>query len=378
MKSLITRSVRQLIAECRSLYDWWLQELREFQQLALARVAPDRASRAVIELRRDGGILKLTGRNRNQEVVDFPFSPAENAISPEVVARLPRGASVHVCLHDSRVLVRDLSVPAAAERSIRRVIELQLERQLPCPVEQLYTDWRTEGRVPEESRLNVTIAAAKRVEVDAIRESLNAHGLRVTGIGLPATTSNSLRFDFLPRRGRASGGARVTGVDRFLLASALVLCLSLATLIAGQAVYERHRLSAVADEERERAANAAEYQDQLTEIGEPFKALQTLAQHPSGAEIVLTLTDSVPADSWVYLLEASSAPDARGGAVAKLSALTPTATSLADLLEKAPAFEEVRLVTATSAGIGTGLDRVELSLHIVSDAGETLSRGGPQ
>ncbi len=45
----------------------------------------------------------------------------------------------------------------------------------------------------------------------------------------------------------------------------------------------------------------------------------------------------------------------------KAAGFVPAATMFTDMLAKAPEFQEVRLASATSAGLGTAKDRVQLT-----------------
>ena len=57
----------------------------------------------------------------------------------------------------------------------------------------------------------------------------------------------------------------------------------------------------------------------------------------------------------------------------KLSGFAPAATILVDLLGSSHQFDMVRLVSAQSAGLGSGLDRLQLSARLASRASATTA-----
>jgi hypothetical protein len=88
-------------------------------------------------------------------------------------------------------------------------------------------------------------------------------------------------------------------------------------------------------------------------------ALSRVSSAADAADALTALTGAVAPDSWAYELGINAPPAA--AAQITLAGFAPAATMLVDALERAPHFEKVRLVSAVSAGLGTGQDRVELT-----------------
>jgi hypothetical protein len=79
--------------------------------------------------------------------------------------------------------------------------------------------------------------------------------------------------------------------------------------------------------------------------------------------VLAAISVAVPQDSWIYEMQIHTPTAA--AALVEVEAYTPAATGLVDALEQSPAFEQVQLVQATSAGVASGgADRIELTARL--------------
>jgi hypothetical protein len=107
------------------------------------------------------------------------------------------------------------------------------------------------------------------------------------------------------------------------------------------------------------AAEADDLDSQLRQRMEPALALTRIAARRDALDFLVALTKRVPGDSWAYDVEITVSPEKT--AELNLSGFAAQPPDLIDSLEGTPEFEQVRLVSAVSAGVGTGQDRLELS-----------------
>lgn len=325
-------------AEISAFLSWWLNELRDVAESALGRVAPKLVKSVVV--RAEGDVLIR--------------ADGVETLAPEQSPSVTRAIAV---LGIQDVLVHDIVLPLAVERELDRAVDLHLERDLPMSRDLVSVDWQVTRRDREARRISVRVLIARRDRVEKLRELTSAHGLRTVRVAA-ADASGELVGNLLPRRARADR-LRFTSLDRRLAAVAGALALAAAGLTAGQWIYERSQLA----DEVERASALASKAESLAHIlqtkSSNASALIAIMNTQDAVDVLTSLTSSVPQDTWAYELDIK--PVAAGGYQVKLGGFAPAATMFVDTLEKAPQFEQVRLVTATSAGLGAGRDRLQLT-----------------
>src|SRR5262245_33024247 len=165
MSAVITARMQSVAArasdEANTFIAWWLHELREAWLATSARFASGPSRRVVIDLTEKRGDLR--------------------ALDESVGADVPAKAWATVLLPESCVLKCELRLPPVPERDVARVVELQLERKLPLPREQLYVDWRVREVLADRVRI-VDVVMARRTLVDGFRDSMRARGWRPVAV----------------------------------------------------------------------------------------------------------------------------------------------------------------------------------------------------
>ena len=353
---------------------WWLQELREAGEAVLARLVPRLVTRTLVLLEPEGGSVWIVRGAHRERVTSFAPDAAgawpQELGSPEVVGPL-RGTKAVFGFAPQYVLAHKLSLPASVERELDQVVALQLERDCPMPLDQVYVDRTGAGkRSREGTKLEVTVLIVQRERVDRLRDLARVWGLRVGRIGM-VCGSGDVIGDFL-RTPAALGRLRFTSTDRRLGVVTAILAVGCAALIAFQWGYERVTLGRKLRTLQEPAAAAEKLARQLKRDAAPAEALVSLMRQPDALDVLTTLTQDTPKDTWFYDLDISAQwPQVPR---IKLSGFTPVATMLVGALQSRGSLSEVRLVSASSAGLGSGLDRLQLTAQWAS--GAKGARGG--
>jgi general secretion pathway protein L len=255
------------------------------------------------------------------------------------------------------VLLHEITLPLAVERELGAAIELHLERELPLPKGQACVDWKVLHRDRTRQRLTVGLFIAHRRRVDSFTEAAEGAGLRLTRLAVK-NAAGELRGNLLPRRTRVEA-FRFTSRDRQLGAVAAGLAVVGAAAIGAQWSYERSRVDAKLQQVEAQARTAVALVRKLQATSAAPEALIRVMERPDAADVLNSLTSTVPQDAWAYELEVKPAP---GDAYQiRFGGYAPAATMLVDVLEKGPRFGQVRLVAAASAGLGTGRDRLTLT-----------------
>jgi hypothetical protein len=152
---------------------------------------------------------------------------------------------------------------------------------------------------------------------------------------------------------------RLTPLDERLAYAVVALGLLAFGITAGQWIAERSRVQKEAAEVLATARSAAELQKRLREESAPAATLAKLMREPDAADVLVALTRTVPSDTWAFELDVRA--DSSRTYQLRINGFAPAATSFADTLERSQSFEKVRLVSATSAGLGTTRDRLQLT-----------------
>jgi hypothetical protein len=247
-------------------------------------------------------------------------------------------------------------LPAAAEKNLAPIAELQLEREIPVPREQIQVDWHIGARGNDGSRIEVVFAVVWRQEIERLIAALQRWNVRIASIAIDLGEGRRA-FDFSPRfSGRASG--RLARVDRLLVTTAMLLMLVYGGVIGAQWLHERTLANKALLSLREPAERVEHMLASLATRRKPIESLHRLIAAPSSGELLAELTHAVPADTWLQQLEIRALDEQRWAI--KMAAITPATAVLSDRLAHSPRFANVELESASASGTA-GRDRAELT-----------------
>lgn len=343
--------LQRLRDESELLAHWWLHEIREIAADLEQRWAPGKPQRTTLYLTPTLGRVEQRWRDSHVQSTEFSRTAGREAW----VSTCPDGTPVHVVLPESEVLIRKIRLPAAAERTIAAVIELQLARDLPVARDQVQVDWRVEARSPDRSKIDVAIALVRRTEIASILDATSEWKLRVLSISVAIETDQSA-FNFAPRRTARMTG-RLTTIERRLMMSAAALMVLYVALVGVQWLNERSVVGEALAAANIPAQRVEHMRAQLAERSKPIAALSTLMQSPSSATVLSDLTATIPTDTWLPQLAIQILDNS---ATLTFTAITPAATQLMDGLERAAHIADVTLRSSSNTGLAER-DRVELS-----------------
>jgi hypothetical protein len=348
-----------MMSSLRQFLAWWLNELRETGSDLLSRIAPRLAARAYVRFESSSGsVVSHQGHGRTEM---FTFNRTAEGQWPAELDEHPqrnalRGMRAVIVLPKDDVLIQELALPESVERDLDQAVRLFLERHLPVATEAVYLDRRIVSRSREQHRITVRLLIARCDRVDELRDVVTAWGLRPVRIGF-ADADGGVSGNFIPRRIRREQ-FQLSFLERRLAVAAATLVIGVSGLIGGQWIYERVQVGREAEATGARAASARSLAAKLKRETAAADALISTMKQPDALDVLAALTTRMPADAWAYQLEVS-APPAQPADI-RVSGFAPTATIMIDQLEQAPEFESVRLASATSAGLGTGKDRVQI------------------
>lgn len=357
----------RLRTELGTFVSWWMQELREAGEAVLARLAPRLVTRTLVLLEPEGGSVWVIRGAHRECVCSFgtdTHGEWSREIGPPEVTTALRGTKAVFGLAPQYVLTHKLILPASVERELEQVVGLQLERDCPMPLDQVYVDRRAGKPSREGAKLAVTTLIVQRERVERLRELAGVWELRVGRIGM-ISGSGDVIGDFL-RTPATFGMLRFTSTDHRLGLAAVGFATVCAAVIAFQWGYERVTVGRQLRALQEPAAAAQKLARQLKNDAAPAEALVGLMRQPDALDVLTALTQDTPKDTWFYDLDITAQwPQVPR---VKLSGFTPVATLLVGTLQSSGRLNEVRLVSASSAGLGSGQDRLQLTAQLGSGA----------
>lgn len=352
------RLTRIVWDECAALAQWWLHEIQHLLADIQQHLAPGRPHRTTISLSLTHGTVMQDWRDgtvRSAEFArtasgDLPATPSEFWPTPWI-----DGATVHVVLPAEDALIHRLWLPASAERNLPRVIELQLERELPLPCDQVRIEWQIAARNHDRTRVEVLIAVLRRHELERLLDTLRQWKVRIGTVGVSVGGATACTFS--PNEARRST-ATLTRLDRRLAIGAGISLLVYLGVTAGQWMHERKVVAAAIAKANEPAVRVEGMRSRLASLQVPMTKLLELMQFTSNAEVLIDLTAAIPRDTWVQQLQIRSIDG--NARLINMVAITPVATLLADHLSHTPHFSSVELQSAGLAQtIGSDLAEIQ-------------------
>jgi general secretion pathway protein L len=345
--------------ECKSLAAWWMNEMREAFMDLEHRVVPGRPQQTTIVLSTASGTVTQRWRDGSTKSSEFQRTvtgdlPAERSECWPTPAT--DTTTVDVVLPPSAVLLRRIWLPAAAEKNLAPIAELQLERELPVPRDQIQVDWHIGARSHDGNRVEVMFAVAWRQEIERLVTALQRWNVRIASIAVDLGEGKRA-FNFSPRFSRRSTG-RLTRIDRLLLMSAMLLTFTYGLVVGAQWLHERVLVDKVLAGSREPAARVEHMLSTLATRRVPVDSLNRLIAAPSSGELIAELSASVPPDTWLQQLEIRAVDEQRW--TIKIAAITPATPALLDHLAHSPRFANVEL-QSSNASEAAGRERAELS-----------------
>jgi general secretion pathway protein L len=281
---------------------WWLGELRELLPWRLAGHA-ERAP-AILEVSADRATLVLTKRGAMQ-ASELPLrgvDPAEARSRVQSSLRARRlGDAVIIRLDPSLLLRSSVTLPLAAERSLRPILQNQLERLVPLPATEVCFEYRVVSRSPAARTLTVELLTATRASIDDAVALAKSVGL-VPRLAIAPGAAGSDAAMVLWRASRQQESPRQRRLKRGLeLTAALLLIVAYGTYVYRLDERRDEVETEVAQAAKQAAAARAQMQQQ-TATQSALALLERHRKEPSPLALLNELTGLIPSSAWISQL----------------------------------------------------------------------------
>jgi len=302
----------------------------------------------VLQVHADGGSATLLRDGRRLHLVKLDALPLDSTL----VALLKQHRYPLVLeLPSEWVLMRRLTLPAAAKENLQQVIGFEIDRITPFQADQVYFDheWDTERRSGSD-QVDIKVWLVPRNRVQPWLDALRKAGLPVDRMVPPRA---SVSLNLLPAELRARPDLRQLA---FKVVPALVLVLLLAAVLVLPLWQAREVVIGLQQEEgrlREQAGSVMELRQELARKLEQLAKIRDYWKSvPPPLEVLQVLTHLLPDDTYLQQL------DIRGDKLT-IRGLSGQASALIGLLESSPAFVDPHFLSPVTQQRGKELFHIE-------------------
>ena len=282
---------------------WWLRELSAAVPERVRERAATVWPSAILEMSRTS--MRLS--NGNECVLDERLSPLlernEAVIRALSRFRHQRGTTwtLVLKLHQSLVLCRELTLPRAAETSLRSIIKHQVPELVPLSPDDVVIYQSIVNRDLAAGTIRVRVTMAKKTSVERIRqlgEQLNLPFDRVVA-GINAVDTARLGPTLWMADDLSLACRRRKRIRRFLEAAAIVLLITAYGLHVGRTRTVRSEFGRVIYATRKCATRSNELAAVVRRQEDSLTYLLRRQQAPSILGILDGLTRILPTDTWL-------------------------------------------------------------------------------
>jgi general secretion pathway protein L len=281
----------------RAFLSWWLRQLGTFVPRALrdGLARPPDALLADVE----GDTVRLLVRRSGREI------PAGGGtldrLGPAAAMLDPRARRLPLIVRPgAAVLRKTLGVPAAVGRGLGRLIELEIDRETPFALDEVWWTFATDP--PNRAgRVAVRLLVVPRRRLMPALQALEAAGLEPCGLEIEDGTA--ARFLALDPASRDPYGGHGRGLRVAVCSVAALAAAALALPFVEQA-RELERQDRTLAGLREQAVAAAEARRRDTDP----TGVAALRRHggltpDTALDLLARLSDAIPDEAWVQTLE---------------------------------------------------------------------------
>ena len=375
MASAIQEKIQQLKSRVQTgpvgqFFAWWIEELR----LALPETWQRKlqhAMRRVALQYRDGALVLLADENRRlTDLDDLPASLDARVQRQQAEDLRERNdldeAPCFLLLDSERFLVREVSLPMAAETNLRQVLTFEMDRQTPFRASAVYFDWKVLERGATGGQLRLKLFVIPRGEVDGVVREVDARGFRLSGIDV-REGDTSLGLNLLPPEQRHKVINRKARVN-LALAGVTVLLLGLAMtaslyLRAHQVAELEEAIAGVRGEANQVARIRSQIENAAEAAG--FLAMRR-AESPLVVELLADITRILPDDTYLDRLVI-------GKTNVQMQGKSQNAQQLIELVNRSPFMESAAFRGSTRLDARTGLEIFEINADITNPGGADVA-----
>jgi general secretion pathway protein L len=335
---------------------WWAAELHSCANDLIGALIPRR--RRALNVYWEAARLLIVDETAPEPKVVLEILGGQwpDTIPAELKLAREQSNRVRVFVSPEKAFVRRVQVPLAVLPHLDSAIALQLPKLLPLDANELLTDFAVAARDSADKNACIDLVALKKADVNPVLERLSAWGLRIVSTHLGDPLTPTQRFRFLSS-GAFSHGLKLQRSDRLLIGIVATLGLACASVAATESYRSQISLERAKTATRVPAAAALAHRQELLSRLEPLHALAALEADPTAPALLAEVTMLVPQNTYLTTLELKDRH-------LRIVGVSPNSGSVVKLVSSSQLLNDVALRSSMSLGIGTGLDRFELTAEL--------------
>ena len=342
-------------------FGWWVEELKQALPEPWQEKLQHAMRRLTLEVRNGSLVLAVDENRQLTELGELPASPdkglqkqqVEDLVDHNDMSEAPR----NLLIDAGRFLVKEISLPMAAEPNLRQVLTFEMDRQTPFKASGVYFDWKILERGGAGGQLTLMLYVIPRAEVDNNVEALGDLGKQLSGIDI-REEDKTLGVNLLPQEQRHRVVNRKARTN-FVLAGAVVLLL--AVTMTFSLYLRKHQVTelenAIADVRGE-ANQVARIRSQIEGASEAAGFLATRrAESPLAVELLADVTRILPDDTYLDRLVINKSS-------VQMQGKSQNAQRLIELVNESAYLEAASFRGSTRLDARTGLEIFEINAQI--------------
>jgi general secretion pathway protein L len=354
---------------CRTFFHWWGRELAKLvpRQIKSLLAPTEPISKIIIDQQQTQIVTSQQRELSTDKITRFDLGIdkliQDKAFSACLKQLKPGPVTIEIS--PTLILERDLEMPEAARSNAKDIVQLQPEKYFPLAAEALYFDAKPatssqdNPQQPNSSkRFTLRLAMIKKASIQPLVGMVEHSGAWVSSITGVSANKPSSTFQF------ADFSAQYKSREQKIALGlgALIILLSITLFISGyykqaaRQTYLKEQISLMSA----KAQQIQILQSSIHKAEKQYKLYQQKVQRITTADVLASLSQTLPADSWVYEY---SETDGRYS----LSGKTSNTSKLVNLLDQNPLFTHVsNSSTMSQEGADIGLERFTLSFNIAN------------
>jgi len=308
-----------------------------------------------------GSVLAESGRARVESLDGAGRRAAFRRLLGEGPGVAP---NVWLVLPEAEALRRTVSLPLAAEESLREAVGFELDRFTPFSAEQAWYDCRVLSRDANAHRIEVDLAVTPRAGVEATLARLRELGATVLGVGLAGDIApSSAPFNLLPPERRERPAPSRAALAARVLAGCVVV-LALVALVYPLWL-KRERVITLLP----RLDTAKVGADVAERLGREIEKLATehnfIVGKKQGSHAVIAIVEdlskSLPDTTWVQQLDIRSTSKGRE---VQIAGETGSSSQLVEVIEKSDTLANASFKSPLTKGQTPNTERYLLAAEV--------------
>ena len=342
-------------------FRWWVEELKQALPAPWQAKLQHAMRRLTFEVS-DGSLVLAVDENHQLSVVGELLASPDKSLQKQQVADLAEQNELteapRILLIDAgRFLVKEISLPMAAEPNLRQVLTFEMDRQTPFKASGVYFDWKILERGGPGGQLSLRLYVIPRTEIDGNVEVLGELGKQLSGIDI-REDDQTLGVNLLPQEQRLRVVNRKARTN-YVLAGAVVVLLALTMTFS--LYLRKHQVAQLEDaiaDVRGEANQVARIRSQIEGASEAagFLAMRR-AESPLAVELLADVTRILPDDTYLDRLVINKSS-------VQMQGKSQNAQRLIELVNESGFLEAASFRGSTRLDARTGLEIFEINAEI--------------